>query len=1024
MPHTVFISHATPDGGFVESEILPALTEWGLSSWYSPEQLPTGARFQQEIHAAINQCEWFLIVLSPHSIQSPWVQAEVGLAIEHRRDRVIPVLIQDCNPAECHLQLPGYHMIDWFPNRDHALSKLKKKLLASDEVFPASHSEGFASNLIGTLRTIRESRDSAQIGLVFRSLASEDQAIRDRARQALHAIGWKEATQAIAKLPLSPVSEIEGILDGLAALESHIEVVEFLDQLSNRLTGDARNRAILLWERKTLALRREKMSQVFQSHHSPLNLVKVLGQGLTAATFLAEHAYMGEKQVVVRMLRPELASRHEIRFAFLELTQTACGFVHENLVMIRDTGRFLEAQMYYYVRDYIPGATLQDMLNKGQAFSPQRICGIVRQIASALRPIHEQGISHGGIKPSNVFLTDKNRVILGDFSLPLQLLGHDMQRLSYDFRYAAPEQFFHASPVSPAADFYSLGCLFYELACGQPPFVSDSAFELVSCHTAKSIPLASTCNSVFGTLADDLIQRLLNRTPDERPQTLDEVYKALDFLEQSLDETALPALPPTAESNSVQQFVPQYSIAGFQNPGDVFQSIEILPNEPVQLPEQSSMPPRMTGGTSIQQFLTLLKDHGLVNGDIPGFFEKSGADHPQSEDAWPLIEELIRQGQLTQYQAQTLYQGRQDPLEIANYIILERIGQGGMGMVFRARHYRMKRIVAIKVIPASVFQNATVAKRFLREVEAQSRLSHPNIVTALDAGEDADKGFGYLVMEYVDGQDLTTLIQQAESLPLGSALDYVLQAAEGLAYAHSMGIVHRDVKPSNLLLGKDGIIKILDLGLARFDETLGTRLTMVGSVMGTLDYMSPEQTMDSKDADHRADIYSLGCTLYYLLTRKPIYDVLSLTEKLLAHRKHRIPTLRKARADIPPRLDAIFQRMVAKHPKDRYQSMLELIDDLRALMKDGIFQLQARPDSDDSELLKMMEMNVGSVREDCPPADDDGDYMQTDSHSVEKAPGFSSLMRTPTPLVRTMLVVLAVTLAAMAWIMYDLKKPL
>lgn len=1032
MPQTVFISHATPDGAFVKAEVLPALADWGLSGWFAPDQLLSGEEFQKEIRKAINRCDWFLIVLSPHSVQSHWVRAEVRLAIEHRRDRVIPVVVEACDPAECHLQLPGYHMIEWHHDPVQGRSKLHKKLCSAEEVSPvAPAADGISPNIVEALRQIRDSRDRTQIGLVFRSLASQEQAIRDRARQALHAIGWKEATEAIGKRSLASLAsgEVEDILDGLAALESHVEVVEFLDQLINRLSGDARNRAILLWERKSLALRREKMAQVFQAHHSPLNLVKVLGQGLTADTFLAEHAYLGNKQVVVRVLRSDLAQRHDAREAFTRMTQNASGFVHENLVMIRDSGQFLEAQMYYYVRDHIPGATLQDMLNKGQSFSPQQICGIIRQVALALGPVHEQGVSHGGIKPSNVFLTVKNRVILGDFSLPLKLLGRDMQRLAYDFRYAAPEHFLPSLPIGPAADLYALGCLFYELATGQPPFVSDSAFELVHYHLAEAVPKASARNSVFGTSADDLIEHLLNRNPQSRPQSLEDVLQSLGHLERRSAETASSnqESPPAPASETVQPFVPQYSIAGFQNPGDVFRSIEIPPDQPFLMSAApSSLPTNTaTSGASIQQFIKALASSGLVSEEILESIIKRTANQPPSADARPLVHELVHQGDLTAYQAQTLYQRGPDPLTIAHYVLLHRIGQGGMGTVFRARHMRMNRIVAIKTIPTQLFRNSTAADRFRREVEVQARLSHPNIVSALDAGEDVVKGFGYLVMEFVDGVDLATLIQREKPLPLESCLDYITQAAEGLAFAHKQGIVHRDVKPSNLLLGKDGIVKILDLGLARLNNIPDIGLTMTGTMLGTLDYMSPEQSEDSRRADHRADIYSLGCTLYFLLTGKPVYEAPTMMRKLMAHRELPIPSLCQARADVPSRLDAIFQCMLAKKPDDRYQSMQELIHDLEALRKARPLPPELQSALAESDLETMLEMNLGKPMASAAPDEPDGNPDPTANSSarpLQKSRGFKRAAAMSNRFVRAMLVVLLVALAVTAWFVYHLNQ--
>ena len=258
-----------------------------------------------------------------------------------------------------------------------------------------------------------------------------------------------------------------------------------------------------------------------------------------------------------------------------------------------------------------------------------------------------------------------------------------------------------------------------------------------------------------------------------------------------------------------------------------------------------------------------------------------------------------------------------------------------MGVVLKAQHRRMKRLVAIKVLSSAAMKQAGAVERFHREVEAAAKLEHSNIVTAHDAGEHG--GVHYLAMQYVDGKDLASIVKEHGPLEVRPAVEYILQAARGLQYAHEQGIVHRDIKPGNLLLDKKGTVKILDMGLARIagaEAALGgpERLTTTGQVMGTCDYMSPEQAFDSHNVDLRADIYSLGCTLCRLLTGSPPYVRESLMQILIAHREAPIPSLCQARPDVPAELDACFQRMVAKEPGDRQQSMAEVAAELEAVL--------------------------------------------------------------------------------------------
>jgi len=279
------------------------------------------------------------------------------------------------------------------------------------------------------------------------------------------------------------------------------------------------------------------------------------------------------------------------------------------------------------------------------------------------------------------------------------------------------------------------------------------------------------------------------------------------------------------------------------------------------------------------------------------------------------------------------------PRQLGDYELLEKLGEGGMGAVYKARHRTMDRLVAVKLLPARSVQSADLVKRFYQEVKAAAKLIHPNVVTAFDAGQY--EGVHYLVMEYVEGRDLARLIKQRGPLSVANAVNCILQAARGLQYAHAQGVIHRDIKPANLLLDRSGTVKILDMGLARVQGKGGLgagepdeeRLTESGQVMGTCDYMAPEQALNTHQVDARADIYSLGCTLYRLLTGTAPYHGDSLIQVLLAHREAPIPSLCAARLEVPAALDAIYQRMVAKQPEDRYPSMAEVVAALEAFAR-------------------------------------------------------------------------------------------
>jgi serine/threonine protein kinase/WD40 repeat protein len=338
---------------------------------------------------------------------------------------------------------------------------------------------------------------------------------------------------------------------------------------------------------------------------------------------------------------------------------------------------------------------------------------------------------------------------------------------------------------------------------------------------------------------------------------------------------------------------------------------------------------------SVEQFIERLTQSGLLSAAEVSKFHDSLPPERRPKDVKQLAQVLVQQGKLTKYQAQAVYQDKAKGLVLGQYVVLDKLGEGGMGVVLKAQHRRMARVVAIKVLSSGAMKQAGAVERFHREVQAAAKLSHPNIVTAYDA--DEHQGTHYLAMEYVEGEDLATIVKDCGPLEVRQAVECLLQAARGLQYAHEQGIVHRDIKPGNLLLDRKGTVKILDMGLARIagaDAALGgpERLTTTGQVMGTCDYMAPEQSLDTHQADARADIYSLGCTLYRLLTGHPPYQAETFAKLFLMHLEAPIPSLCQGRPEVPEALDAVCQRMLAKKPEDRYQSMAEVVAELEPVL--------------------------------------------------------------------------------------------
>ena len=350
---------------------------------------------------------------------------------------------------------------------------------------------------------------------------------------------------------------------------------------------------------------------------------------------------------------------------------------------------------------------------------------------------------------------------------------------------------------------------------------------------------------------------------------------------------------------------------------------------------------------SVDRFVHGLRRSGLMMEDE---FEKFLSDHGwESEDSDSngetnsLAKLLVEKQKITAFQAKLLLVGRWQGLVLGNYEVLERLGRGGMGSVFKARHRRMGRTVCLKVVNSTGRQSKTVIERFRHEVRTLAALDHPNIVVAHDANES--KGVPYLVMEYVDGEDLAKKVRSDGPLSFEDTWDVMFHVAYALRYAHREGVIHRDIKPHNLIAKRDlktqlMSVKVLDLGLARFDTLLSesddssvlAAMTQTGVVIGTVDYMSPEQALDSREADARSDIYSLGCTIHFLLTGKPPFRRETVMQRIIAHREEPTPSLLDESIEgVTPEFNAVVEKMMAKDPCDRYQTVEELLEDLRAI---------------------------------------------------------------------------------------------
>jgi serine/threonine-protein kinase len=344
----------------------------------------------------------------------------------------------------------------------------------------------------------------------------------------------------------------------------------------------------------------------------------------------------------------------------------------------------------------------------------------------------------------------------------------------------------------------------------------------------------------------------------------------------------------------------------------------------------------MPAPSSIDQktFLANLVQSGLVSAQD---LEALAVRLPDTNRGRVVARALVEMGVLTKFQAERLLAGRTSGFMLGQYRVLDCLGQGGMGSVFKAIHVTMNRTVALKVLAPRLMETEQAQILFLREMRALAQLAHPNLVTAYDANQIGRRY--YLVMEYVDGPNLDQLVRDQGALPIGLACELIRQAAHGLQYAHEMGMVHRDIKPSNLLVLLPGgnhrrrscQVKILDFGLARLQDSpegtldaSGTILTRANVVIGTPDFVAPEQAKDLHAADIRSDLYSLGCTFHYLLTGEVPFPGGSTVEKLVRHATEEAVSVYSVRPDVPMAISNLVKRLMAKDPNERFATPAEL----------------------------------------------------------------------------------------------------
>ncbi len=659
----------------------------------------------------------------------------------------------------------------------------------------------------------------------------------------------------------------------------------------------------------------------------PYEVIGLIGRGAMGAVFRAFDTKLN-RTVAVKVLAPELAAHPTARQRFPREAKAAAAVVHPHVVTIHAVGE--ERDLPYLVMEYVDGVSLQYKVREG----PLRLDDILRigsQIADGLAAAHRHGLVHRDIKPANILVENGDqRVKITDFGLARAIDDPILTRpgeIPGTPMFMSPEQA-AGDPIDHRTDLFSLGSVLYAMCTGRPPFLADSAIAvMLRVRDGAPIPIGELNPSVPDWLIG-IVDRLLEKNPDARFQTACEVS---DLLREHLEELQYRG---RSRGNGYGSRVPE--APGRRTP----------PPEPGPQPRES--PPGKVGAASprtkttgpystppsLDQFL--IASSRIHRGNLDEIVNRL-SNEKGPPDAARMAEELVRIGVLTRYQAAALYQGKGEGLVVGPYLVLERTESGGTAAVFKALHRELRAVVALKGIPLSPGRADRAAiRQFQREAEALARIHHPNIIRSLEHLQQPN-GVYYHVTEYVEGRDLKFHVETSGVFPVAQAIQCVLQTAKGLQSAHSLQIIHRDIKPANLLLDNTGIVRILDFGLARVGladpwrpddgDAVSSRV-----LLETIAYLSPEQATDARTADARSDIYSLACTLHFLLTGRPPYTGRTWSEIYLAHRHARIPSLKALLPSVPEFLDDLFIRMLAKDPADRPRTVASIIASIELAM--------------------------------------------------------------------------------------------
>jgi serine/threonine protein kinase len=605
------------------------------------------------------------------------------------------------------------------------------------------------------------------------------------------------------------------------------------------------------------------------------DIVEELGRGGMGIVYKAHDPSL-ERDVALKVIRESALDEADIRARFYREARMAARLTHDAIAVIYEIGE--EGGVPFIAMEYLPGRDLKDLIDRKEHLPLEHKLDIARQVCRGLQYAHAKNVVHRDIKPENIKLLDDGRVKVIDFGIAKPytptaseedkstnaVLTRVGMRIGTPW-YMSPEQA-RGNPVDKRSDIFSFGVVLYELLTLTKPFQGDDTTVLYKILHEDPPPIKLDESGLTEEI-QKILFHCLAKDQDDRYADCSEILRDLVALtgNPSNDPRVLTLLSKGIASDKAEQYT---EAAAFFN-----QILEIDPGNQ----EAKSFLKRL----QIRDRESLMRR--VLGGDIIGTV-------------------------------------------ISHFQILDRIGGGGMGVVYRAEDMSLKRIVALKFLMPDMLRDPSAKKRFLKEAQAASALDHPNICTVHEIGETPE-GLLFICMAYYGGENLKARITHG-SLTTDEAIDIVVRIGRGLAKAHESGIVHRDIKPANIIISPDGEVKIVDFGLAKLSG--GTQITRVGTRIGTLPFMSPEQ-IKGLDLDHRTDIWSLAVLLFQALTGQLPFQQEYEAAMLYAIVNDDAPLVTAVRPDLPPDLARVIGKALKKSPADRYASVQTMVDELEKI---------------------------------------------------------------------------------------------